>query len=64
MKLAFAPELKAFRDEAAAWLEGQLSQSFASIRGQTNQIDNVPERRAWEQALGAARWSAVGWPEK
>ena len=64
MKLAFAPELKAFRDEAAAWLESQLSQSFASIRGQTNQIDNVPERRAWEQALGAARWSAVGWPEK
>lgn len=64
MQLAFAPELKAFREEAANWLETQLSGPFKAIRGQTNQVDNVEERRAWEQALGEARWSVVGWPEE
>lgn len=64
MKLAFAPELAAFRQEAADWLNAQLSGPFAKVRGQSNMIDNVEERRAWEQALGAARWSAVGWPEQ
>jgi alkylation response protein AidB-like acyl-CoA dehydrogenase len=64
MQLAFAPELKAFRAEAADWLNSQLSGPFRAIRGQTNQVDNVEERRAWEQALGAARWSVIGWPEQ
>lgn len=64
MKLAFAPELKAFREEAADWLNSQLAGPFKAIRGQTNQVDNVEERRAWEQALGAARWSVIGWPQQ
>jgi alkylation response protein AidB-like acyl-CoA dehydrogenase len=64
MQLAFAPELKAFRQEAADWLTDQLSGPFKAIRGQTNQVDAVEERRAWEQALGAARWSVIGWPEQ
>ena len=63
MRLAFAPELSAFRQEAAAWLDAQLAGPFASIRGQSNQVDNVAERRAWEQAMGAAGWSAIGWPK-
>jgi len=63
MQLAFAPELKAFRAEAADWLNAQLGGPFKSIRGQTNQVDNVEERRAWEAALGEARWSVIGWPE-
>lgn len=64
MQLAFAPELRAFRAEAAAWLETQLAGPFAAVRGQTNQVDNVAGRRAWEQAMGAARWSVIGWPER
>jgi alkylation response protein AidB-like acyl-CoA dehydrogenase len=64
MQLAFAPELRAFREEAADWLNGQLSGPFQAIRGQTNQVDNVEARRAWEQALGEARWSVIGWPEQ
>ena len=64
MQLAFAPELKAFRQEAADWLNDQLAGPFKAIRGQTNQVDNVEERRAWEAALGEARWSVVGWPEQ
>lgn len=64
MQLAFAPELKAFRQEAASWLNTQLTGPFKAICGQTNQVDNVEERRAWEAALGEARWSVVGWPEQ
>ena len=64
MQLAFAPELKAFREEAADWLQSQLSGPFRAIRGQTNQVDNVEERRAWERAMGEARWSVIGWPEQ
>jgi alkylation response protein AidB-like acyl-CoA dehydrogenase len=64
MQLAFAPELRAFREEAADWLNGQLSGPFQAIRGQTNQVDNLEARRAWEQALGEARWSVIGWPEQ
>ena len=64
MQLAFAPELKAFREEAAYWLQSQLSGPFRAIRGQTNQVDNVEERSAWERAMGEARWSVIGWPEQ
>ncbi|RYY26697.1 MAG: acyl-CoA dehydrogenase [Sphingomonadales bacterium] len=56
--------LDAFRGEAAAWLGAQLDGPFALIRSQTNQVDRVEERRAWEQAMGKARWSAIGWPER
>jgi len=62
MKLAFAPELETFREEASDWLQTQLSGPFKVVRGQTNQVDHVEERRAWEEALGAARWSVIGWP--
>lgn len=64
MQLAFAPELKAFRQESADWLNQQLDGPFKAVRGQTNHNDNVEERRAWEQALEEARWSVVGWPEQ
>jgi alkylation response protein AidB-like acyl-CoA dehydrogenase len=62
MRLAFAPELADFRLEAADWLEAQLSGPFKQLRGLNNHVDLIDERRAWEQALGAARWSAIGWP--
>ncbi|MFG1229929.1 acyl-CoA dehydrogenase family protein [Xanthobacter wiegelii] len=62
MDLAFAPELKSFRADAAAWLEAQLSGPFADLRGLNNHVDLIARRRAWEQALGAAGWSAIGWP--
>ncbi len=64
MTLAFAPELQAFRGDAARWLDAQLAGPFAPLRGQTSLIDNVAERRAWERALGAAGWSVVGWPDE
>lgn len=63
MELAFAPELEAFRNEAAAWLEQQLSGPFKTLRGLNNHVDMIAERRVWEQALGTARWSCIGYPQ-
>lgn len=62
MDLAFAPELEAFRAEAAAWLESQLAGPFNALRGINNHVDLIDARRSWEQALGAARWSCIGYP--
>jgi alkylation response protein AidB-like acyl-CoA dehydrogenase len=62
MDLAFAPQLEVFRAEAAAWLESQLAGPFKTLRGLNNHVDLIDERRAWEQALGAARWSCIGYP--
>jgi len=63
VNLSFAPELQAFRDEAAGWLDTQLAGPFKLLRGLNNHVDAIDERRAWEQALGAARWSCIGWPQ-
>lgn len=62
MDLRFAPELEVFRAEAAAWLATALSGPFRHLRGLNNHVDRIPERREWEAALGAAGWSAIGWP--
>lgn len=64
MPAEFAPQHAEFRAEAAAWLEEQLSGPFAHLRGVNNHVDAIDERREWEQALGKARWSCVGWPVK
>lgn len=63
MDLRFAPELQAFRAEAAAWLESRLDGPFRHLRGLNNHVDLIAERREWEAALGVAGWSAIGWPE-
>ena len=62
MRLAFAPELADFRLEAANWLEAQLAGPFKQLRGLNNHVNLIYERLAWEQALGVARWSTIGWP--
>jgi alkylation response protein AidB-like acyl-CoA dehydrogenase len=62
MELTFAPELENFRDEAAGWLRAQLDGRFAALKGLSNHVDRIQERRDWEAALGQARWSCIGWP--
>mgnify|MGYP001204327576 CR=1 FL=1 len=64
MKLGFSAEQEQFRSEVSGWLNHQLSGPFADVHG-LNLQTGLPERRlAWEQALGEARWSAIGWPEE
>ena len=64
MKLGFTPEEERFRTEAADWLSAALAGPFAGLRGVTGLTARPEERRAWEQALGRARWSVPGWPHE
>jgi alkylation response protein AidB-like acyl-CoA dehydrogenase len=63
MKLGFTSQEERFRAEAASWLERQLSGPFADLRGVRSHTAMVQRRREWEQELGRARWSCIGWPE-
>lgn len=64
MRTEFTPEQEAFRREVAEWLEEQLSGPFASIRNLNSMSDKIPERLAWEKALGKAGYSAIAWPQE
>jgi alkylation response protein AidB-like acyl-CoA dehydrogenase len=64
MKLGFTPAEERFRSEAAAWLEGQLRGPFKDLRGESSMSGRFERRRDWERALGAARFSCIGWPEQ
>jgi alkylation response protein AidB-like acyl-CoA dehydrogenase len=64
MKLGFTPEQEAFRSECSAWLRDQMHGAFADIRGETSLTAQAERRMEWERALGATRWSVIGWPER
>jgi alkylation response protein AidB-like acyl-CoA dehydrogenase len=67
MDLRFSAEDEAFRQEAREWLTDKLTGEFAVVRGRGGPGDEhalFDERLAWERALGAAKWSCVGWPEE
>ena len=63
MRLGFSPAEERFRSEAAGWLEAQLTGPFRDIRGLNTFSGLLERRKEWERALGAARWSCIGWPE-
>jgi alkylation response protein AidB-like acyl-CoA dehydrogenase len=68
MDLRFTPEDERFRDEARAWLEDNLADGFDHLRGRGGPGDEdealFDDRLAWEQRMGAAGWTCVGWPEE
>jgi len=65
MDLHESPEDAAFRKEARAWLEANLSGDFAAARG-LGRVGNEHQGRdirlAWERHLGESGWTCVGWP--
>ena len=66
MKLSFNAADEAFRAEAAAWLEENLSGDFANVRfrgGPGDEHSVVEERKAWENRLYEGGWACIGWPE-
>ncbi len=64
MKLGFTAAEELFRAQAAAWLRERLAGDFSDVRG-IRSYGVMPERRKeWEQELGRARWSCIGWPEE
>jgi len=65
MDLHDSPEDAAFRTEARAWLEDNLTGEFAAARGLGRmglQHEGRDARMAWERRLGAEGWTCVGWP--
>lgn len=63
MKLGFTVAEELFRGRAAAWLREKLAGEFSDVRG-IRSYGVMPERRKeWEQELGRARWSCIGWPQ-
>ena len=63
MRLGFTKEQEAFREIAASWLDDQLGGPYADIRWERSHTGKLERRLEWEKTLGAARWSAIGWPE-
>jgi alkylation response protein AidB-like acyl-CoA dehydrogenase len=64
VRLGFSAEDETFRATCAEWLTRQMTGPFADIRGITDLISHPERRKAWEQQLGAERWSCIGWPER
>ena len=67
MDLHETSEDAAFRAEARAWLEENLSGEFAAARGAGragSEREDRELRLAWERHLGAAGWTCVGWPSE
>jgi alkylation response protein AidB-like acyl-CoA dehydrogenase len=67
MDLRFSEADEAFRREVAAWLAENLEGEFAAVRGRGGPGDEhalVDERLAWERRLGAAGYTAIGWPRE
>ncbi len=64
MRLGFTAAEERFRGEAAGWLEAQLSGPFRDVRGIAGPSGQLQRRMEWERALGAARYSCVGWPQE
>jgi alkylation response protein AidB-like acyl-CoA dehydrogenase len=64
VQTGFSAQEERFRQEAAKWLDAQLSGPFRDIRGVTSMSGALPRRQEWERALGAERWSCIGWPEE
>jgi alkylation response protein AidB-like acyl-CoA dehydrogenase len=64
MKLGFTKAEEEFREEAADWLNAQMSGEFSDIRGITTLTEKAERRKEWEQHLGEHGWSCIGWPSK
>ncbi len=67
MHLRFSDTDEAFRREIATWLKDNLCGEFAVLKGRGGPGDEhalFDERLAWEQKLGAAGWTCVGWPKE
>ncbi|WP_157253505.1 acyl-CoA dehydrogenase family protein [Nonomuraea typhae] len=55
------------REEARAWLEEQLSTTFAHVRGlggPGREHEGHEARHDWERHLGKAGWTCLSWPEE
>jgi alkylation response protein AidB-like acyl-CoA dehydrogenase len=67
MDLTFSKADEAFRAHPRAWHTDRLTGEFAVVRGRGGPGDEhelFEERLAWERALGADRWTCLGFPKQ
>jgi alkylation response protein AidB-like acyl-CoA dehydrogenase len=67
MNLHFTEQEEAFRREVRDWLADALSGDLAALRGRGGPGDehaSLEGRRVWEQKLGQAGWTCIGWPKE
>ncbi len=63
MKLSFAPEDLAFRDEVRTFLREKLSPEMSRATHLTTSVFSEPEiGRVWNRILNEQGWSAPAWP--
>jgi alkylation response protein AidB-like acyl-CoA dehydrogenase len=63
VRLGFSKVEEDFRAECADWLNGQMADEFADIKGITTLTAKAERRKEWEQHLAVHKWSCIGWPE-
>ena len=65
MRIEFTKEEEKFREEIAGWLKDNLKGEFLSVIGRGgsgDQVEMLNERIKWEQHMGKAGWTCIGWP--
>ena len=67
MRIEFSKEEEKFREEIAGWLKDNLKGEFLSVIGRGgsgDQVEMLNERIKWEQHMGKAGWTCIGWPKE
>ena len=67
MRIEFTKEEEKFREEIAGWLKDNLKGEFLSVIGRGgsgDQVEMLNERIKWEQHMGKAGWTCIGWPKE
>ena len=65
MHIEFSKEEEKFREAIAGWLKVNLKGEFLSVIGRGgsgDQVEMLNERIKWEQHMGKAGWTCIGWP--
>ena len=65
MDLRFSREDERFRDQVRTWLEENLADGFADLRGRGGPGEEhalIDERRVWERRLAEGGWTGLAWP--
>ena len=67
MRIEFSKEEESFRKEISNWLKENLLGEFSSVIGRGgsgDQTELFQERVRWEQHMGKAGWTCIGWPKE
>ncbi|MEP7274064.1 MAG: acyl-CoA dehydrogenase family protein, partial [Acidobacteriota bacterium] len=64
MDLNLTPAEEEFRDEARAWLEGNIPAPFTGARNEDEQGEYFTYLRAWQRKVSEGGWAGLSWPKE